>query len=69
MKHIRTVFVQRVSRSLLVCFLMAIVGCGVSRVEPTSIDTIEDGLPMISGKQLDEYVRASKSPVLVEFGV
>ncbi|WP_345689420.1 thioredoxin family protein [Novipirellula caenicola] len=69
MKHSRTVFAQRVSGSLLVCFLTAMVGCGVSRVEPTSTDTIENGLPVISGKQLDEYVRASKSPVLVEFGV
>ncbi|EMI16837.1 hypothetical protein RMSM_06232 [Rhodopirellula maiorica SM1] len=69
MKHIRSVFAQSVFCSLVVCFLTIIVGCGVSRVEPTSTDTIENELPVLSGEQLSEYVQASKSPVLVEFGV
>ena len=63
------VFGQIVSLSLAACVLATIVGCGVSHEGPTTTDGIGFGLPVISGSQLNEYVQASESPVLVEFGV
>ena len=47
----------------------AAVGCGVNDEQGAGPDAIEIGLPLVSGSRLTEYLNASESPVLVEFGV
>ena len=47
----------------------AVVGCGFEDERESNLDTIEVGLPVVSGSRLTEYLNASESPVLVEFGV
>ena len=47
----------------------AAVGCGVKDEQGAGPDEIEIGLPVVSGSRLTEYLNASESPVLVEFGV
>jgi len=61
--------IRKYRSALLVCLLVAMVGCGVTYEEPTTSDAIEIGLPVVSGSQLNKYVQASEKPVLVEFGV
>ena len=54
---------------LTLCLVSAVVGCG----SPEQIATIESRsempLPVVRGSELDQYLRASELPVLVEFGV
>lgn len=54
---------------LLACIAVAIVGCGTKKEESASTNKVENGLPVISGSQLNEYLIENSLPVLVEFGV
>lgn len=61
--------VGRYPIALLACFVVAIAGCRPNPEEPATSVAVEPGLPIVSGSQLNEYLHASESPVLVEFGV
>ena len=60
---------QRYLFSLVALLAGAVVGCGFEDERESNLDTIEVGLPVVSGRRLTEYLNASESPVLVEFGV
>ena len=55
--------------SFLVCIAVAVVGGGTKNGESASLNTGVNGLPVISGSQLTEYLTENSLPVLVEFGV
>lgn len=55
--------------SLLACLLAGSLGCDTSSSTAMTEDESEVSLPIVSGGQLNDYLRSSKSPVLVEFGV
>ena len=54
---------------LLACIAVAIVGCGTKKEESASTNKEKNGLPVISGSQLNQYLIDNSLPVLVEFGV
>jgi len=57
---------------LLACVCVSVSlqsGCGPASQEMGEQNQPTVGLPVIRGSKLNDYVRASQSPVLVEFGV
>lgn len=66
MAYINSMFAFRPISVLMLS--MMLVGCGAND-DGGEIRAFDASLPVIRGGQLNEYVRTSKSPVLVEFGV
>ncbi len=53
----------------LVCLAVPVVGCGTKKEESANANAGGNGLPVITGSQLNEYLFDNSLPVLVEFGV